>query len=153
MLGAPADESGLEVRVIALEEFTCLAAPGFVRPHDRATAAALRSRRWIAFDRDLAMLAPWWRAGFGRREPLPAKAVCHVANLDEMLALCAEGVGLTVLPRYFLAESLAAGSVVEVKPAAGLAHGRHAKNPLKLAWRRGAVETGVFRVARDVLAA
>lgn len=149
LLSGPVDEDGLVVRVIEVEEFKCVAAPGLLWRHERPGAAALREGRWIAFDRDLAMLAPWWRASFGRREPLPAAAVSYVANLDEMLALCIAGVGLTVLPGYFVAEALAAGSVVEVKPAA--APGRPARNPLNLAWRKGAVASAVFRATQELL--
>jgi hypothetical protein len=45
------------------------------------------------FDADLAMLAPWWRAAFGPKEPLPAQVVCRITNLDEMLAGVAPGRG------------------------------------------------------------
>lgn len=153
VLGSPCDEDGLSVRVVEVEEFKCLAAPGVLRSPGPWSAEALRGRRWIAFDRDLAMLAPWWRAAFGRREPMPAEALCLVGNLDEMLALCSAGVGLTVLPGYFAAEALAAGAVEEVKPAARSPQGRPARNPLRLAWRRGAVETALFRAASALLTA
>jgi DNA-binding transcriptional LysR family regulator len=147
----PEVEEGLAVRPIATEELRCLAAPDALPRRERPEAAALRPRRWIAFDRDLAMLAPWWRAAFGRREPLPSAAVSFVANLDEMLALCAAGVGLTVLPGYFVARALAAGEVVEVLPAAAAGSGRQARNPLKLAWRMGAVPTALFQATLELL--
>jgi len=155
ILGAPVEAPGLEVRLLYTEEFRCVAAPGLANA--RAPGAeALRAQRWIVFDRDLAMHATWWRAAFGRREPLPGEVACRIASLDEMLALCEAGCGLTVLPGYFVEEALRAGSVVEVRPprlrGAG-ADTRAPRNALSLAWRRGTVETALFRTVRDALLA
>lgn len=158
ILAAPPEGGRLELRPLCEEEFQCLAAPELAaRVSRRPAADELRRLPWIAFDRDLAMHATWWRAAFGRREALPREVACYVASLDEMLALCAAGCGLAVLPGYFAEEALRAGRVVELRPERLGAPGsrapesRAARNTLSLAWRSGAVETALFRTVRDAL--
>jgi DNA-binding transcriptional LysR family regulator len=158
ILASAPQEGGLELRALCEEEFQCFAAPELAAGLSRSpTATALRSQRWIAFDRDLAMHATWWRAAFGRREPFPEEVVCYVTSLDEMMELCAAGCGLTVLPGYFAEGALRARRLVELRPPrlgrAGSTNPntRLARNTLSLAWRRGAVESAVFRTVRDAL--
>jgi DNA-binding transcriptional LysR family regulator len=73
ILGTLPEEPGLEARVIAYEEFVAVASPDYLRRRGTPrTARELAAHRFIAFDADLAMLALWWRALFGPREPLPS---------------------------------------------------------------------------------
>jgi len=151
ILVAPTDVPGVATRTIHVEEFVMVASPAYLR---RAgvprTAAELSSRPLIVYDPDLAMLAPWWRARFGRRQRLPSRAACYVTSLDEMLGLCEQGVGLTVLPTYFVADALARGTVITVEPQQS-SRARAARNPIYLAWRRGQPETARIRTVRDAL--
>jgi DNA-binding transcriptional LysR family regulator len=140
---------GIASEPLATETFVAVASPAYLAVHGRpVTADGYRAQRWIVFDRDLAMHAPWWRATFGRRAPLPERIACTVASLDEMLALAEAGVGLAVLPDYHVAAALAARRLVLVPGARS-----PARNQLLLGWRRGAVESARLRAVRDALRA
>jgi DNA-binding transcriptional LysR family regulator len=71
--------------------------------------------------------------------------------LDEMLALTESGVGLTVLPSFFIVQSLAAGATVVLEPRPGKATPRRALYPIHLAWRKSAVDSARVRVVRELL--
>src|SRR5437899_2386330 len=107
-----------------------------------AGAHLVAEQRFIVFDADLAMHRTWWRATFGARAPLAPRLGARVANLDEMLALAEAGLGVTVLPNYFVEPALSAGRVARVGPRTPA--GRWARNVLYLAWRKNAVETARF---------
>jgi DNA-binding transcriptional LysR family regulator len=118
-------------------------------PRTRASGLdALLRLRWVAFDEDLAMLAPWWRASVGRRARLP-QVVCHIASLEEMLSLVEEAGLCAVLPDYHVAAALAARRVVALDPPEGK---RPVRNPIYLASRRGAVDTARLLAVREALA-
>jgi DNA-binding transcriptional LysR family regulator len=148
------DSPLLEATPIYTEEFVAVASPAHVRRHGKpSTAAEFAAQRYIVFDADLAMHTAWWRAAFGRRAPLPARVVCRITSLDEMLALAIDGVGLAVLPDYFIREAVAAGRVVALAPAAAERRRRPARSTLHLAWRRGAVESARLKTVRAALLA
>jgi DNA-binding transcriptional LysR family regulator len=135
-----------------VETFEAVASRAYVRAHGSPeTAADFERHRLVVFDRDLPMHGPWWRATFGGRAPLRGRVVCRVASLDEMLALATEGLGIAVLPDYFVAPALAARQLVIIRPSA---HGRRAtaaKNTIFLAERRGAVVPARVRTMREAL--
>jgi DNA-binding transcriptional LysR family regulator len=147
------EHGAIEMAPIFVETFVAVASPAYLEAHSRPRAAhAFRQHRYIVFDADQAMHAPWWRACFGPREPLPDNIVARIASLDEMLAMAAGGVGIAVLPNYFVAASIAAGRVEPLKVA--LRNGRRgARNPIYLGWRKGAPPSARFMVAKQALLA
>jgi DNA-binding transcriptional LysR family regulator len=117
------------------------------------TAAEFRAHPFLVYDEDLAMLAPWWRASFGRSEPLPAKFVFRVTSLYDLRHLPQEGAGLTVLPDYFVARDCRGGTLERLLPKGGAGQAAAAKNPISLCWRREGVDTARLRVVRARLLA
>lgn len=152
IVGTLPEAQGLELRPVAQEGFLAVASPGYLRRHGTPRSARdFASHRFIAFDADLAMLAPWWRAAFGPREPLPAQVVCRVTNLDEMLALAEAGCGITVLPDYLVEPALGAGRIIAIEPESGRRSLHRPRGTLWLAWRRAAAPTARFLAVRDWL--
>ncbi|MCP3138113.1 LysR family transcriptional regulator [Pyxidicoccus xibeiensis] len=152
LLGLLPEAPGLEVRRVAQEEFVAVASPAYVRRWGTPrTARDFGAHRFIAFDADLAMLGPWWRTAFGAREPLPARVVCHIANLDEMLALAEAGSGIAVLPDYLVEPAVRAGRVVVLAPESGRRSIRRPRGTLWVAWRKAAAPTARFLAVRDWL--
>jgi DNA-binding transcriptional LysR family regulator len=119
------------------------------------TKEAFLAARYIVFSDELPMHEAWWRASFGKRAPLPKSIVCRIASLDEMLALAEAGLGITVLPSYFIEESLAKKRLLVLWPpkARPGAVPRTAENTLHLVWRKGTIETARFRLVRDAILA
>ncbi|QRK06245.1 LysR family transcriptional regulator [Archangium violaceum] len=152
LLGVLPEAPGLEVRRVGQEEFVAVASPGYVRRWGTPrTVSDFGAHRFIAFDADLAMLGPWWRAAFGSREPLPTRVVCRIANLDEMLALAEAGSGIAVLPDYLVEPAVRAGRVVVLTPESGRRSIRRPRGILWVAWRRAAAPTARFLTVRDWL--
>ncbi|MGK4007212.1 LysR family transcriptional regulator [Sorangium sp. So ce1036] len=150
LVSAPGDPA-LEARPIYVEEFSAVASPAYLKAHGRPeTARELAAHRFVVFDEDLAMHAAWWRAAFGKKEPLPPRIACRIRSLDEMLALAAAGVGIAVLPDYFIADAVAAGEVAVVRPRPGKGR-RGARNTIHLAWRKGATQSARFRAVQAAL--
>lgn len=152
IVGTLPKEPGLEVQPIAHEGFIAVAAPGYLRRHGMPRSARdFAAHRFIAFDSDLAMLVPWWRAAFGPREPLPTQVVCRITNLDEMLALAEAGCGIAVLPDYLVGTAVNEGRMVALEPEVRRRSLRHNRGTLWLAWRRAAAPTARFLAVRDWL--
>ncbi len=147
------DFPALEARPVYVEEFSAVASPAYLRAHKRPeTAKDFAEHRFVLFDADLAMHAAWWRASFGNKEPLPPKIACRITSLEEMLALAMEGIGIAVLPNYFIASAVAAKQVVVVGPARGKER-RGAKNTIYLAWRKGSAQSARVRAVQQELLA
>ena len=149
----PVENAALESRLIYTEEFVCVAAPSYLAKHGRPrTLEEFAARPFIIYDAEMWMLAPWWRARFGQRAPLPAKYAGLISNLDEMLALTEAGVGLCVMPTFFVDDALARRSIVLVEPTPPSDKPlRRALFPIHLAWRRTTTETARLRTVRDLL--
>lgn len=141
---------GLASRLVYTEEFLAVGAPDYLRREGAPrTRAELVRHPFVVFDSTLAMLRPWWRAHFGPRAPLPPRHACRVASLDEILAFTEAGMGLTVLPNFFLEDSLSRGRVVEVQPERPRgAPARRALHPIYLCWRKSAIEPARLRAVR-----
>lgn len=139
----------LEVTPVYTETFMAHAAPTYLREHGTpATLDELAEHRFIVFDDDLPMHAPWWRATFGPRAGLRGEVVARIASLDEMLALAEAGLGIAVLPDYVTAPARERGTV----RALGLGAKRPpARNRITLAWRRSVVPTATFEAVREAL--
>jgi DNA-binding transcriptional LysR family regulator len=142
-----AELPAIETREIAEESFLAVASPRYL-----ANAGAPRSEddfralRYGVFDLDLAMHAPWWRAQFGPRSPLPERIVAEIPDLEELLALAASGVCVTVLPSYLVDDRVRAGDLVVLA-----ARRREVKNAIHLAWRRGAVLAARVKALHEAL--
>lgn len=150
------ESDALETAPLYVETFEAVASQAYLKAHGTPRSAEdFTTHRVIVFDRDLPMHAAWWRATFGGRAALRGKVVCRVASLDEMLGLAAAGAGIAVLPDYFVERAVAEHEVVHVRPHASGSARRPApaKNPIVLAWRRGAVASARVRAVRDVLLA
>lgn len=152
IVGTLPEAPGLEVRPVAHEEFVAVAAPAYLKRQGTPRSARdFAAHRFIAFDADLAMLAPWWRTAFGPREPLPTQVACRITNLDEMLALVEAGCGIAVLPDYLVGPSVDAGRILTLAPETGRRSLRRPRGTLWLAWRRAAAPTARFLAVRDWL--
>lgn len=153
VMARPHEHPSLEAQRLGEETFVALAAPRHPLARGRTTADALAAHGVVVFDADLAMHAPWWRASFGRRAPLPPLVRAHAGSLDAMLALIEQGAVWGVLPSFYIADALARGRVVELTPAVarGQPAPRPATYPLALAWRRSAALTARFEAVRHAL--
>lgn len=139
----------VESTTVFRERFSPYASPKYLRRRGTpSTVESFAEHRWIVFDGDLPMHAVWWAHRFGSAT-MRGQVVCNVANLDEMLALVEEGVGMSVLPDYFVRAALDRRTIVEV----GGAHKTPATNDISLAWRSNAVQSARFRAARETLLA
>jgi DNA-binding transcriptional LysR family regulator len=149
VLVRPPEASTLVARAIYRERFAAYGTPDYLRTRGTPRVAAdFQGHRWIAFDEDFPMQSAWWRAMFGPRSPMKGEVACFVASLDEMLALAEQGVGLTVLPEYFVADALATSTVVEIPIAR---RDRRVYNEIYLTWRHSAVSTARFDAVRAAL--
>lgn len=148
ILVRPSESKLLHTHLIHTEEFVAVASPAYVRKHGTPeTASEFMQHRFIVFDEDLPMHRPWWQAHFGRRD-VEVSIACRVASLDEMLALALGGVAVAVLPSYFVDDAVKKEQLVVLDAA-----GRRgpARNPIYLAWRKGAIESTRFVAVRSAL--
>jgi DNA-binding transcriptional LysR family regulator len=151
VLASEPEPPAIEVAPIFVEHFVAVASAEYLAAHGRPqTAAEFRQHRYVVFDADLAMQAPWWRAYFGQREAMPTRVAARVGSLDEMLALATSGLGIAVLPNYFVSTSIAAGQVAPIEVV--LRGGRRGpRNQIYLGWRRGTPASARFVTVKDVL--
>ena len=109
ILGRPSELPGVSTQPIATETFIAVASPSLARKH-----RGFEQARYVVFDDDLPMLAPWWRASFGRAAKLQPQIAARVASLDELQALAEAGTGIAVLPDYFVADAVKARRLVKL---------------------------------------
>ncbi len=132
-----------------LETLVTVASPAYLREHGRPTTLdEFLAHRYVAYDRDLAMHRPWWRASFGGRARAEVRIACFVASLPEMQALAEAGVGVAILPDYLVEAAIAERRLEPLRPAGAR---RSARNPIYLAWRAAALESARLRALRDAL--
>lgn len=149
VLVRPTELPTLETTPIHTEVFLAHAAPSYLREHGLPTTLGeLHDHRFIVFDDDLPMHAPWWRATFGRRARARGEIVARVASLVEMLALCEAGLGIAVLPAYLTERARMSGTVRELRIGS---RRTSARNRISLAWRRSVVATATFEACREAL--
>jgi DNA-binding transcriptional LysR family regulator len=153
LIGPLDDVAGLEARLVFRQEFRAVGAPAYLKRHGvPRTARELAAHPFIVFDEELAMLRPWWQSRFGRSAPLPSRFACRVASLDEMLALVEAGLGLSVLPNFFVDGPAGERRVQLIEPAGRRRVGA-GSYPILLAWRRGSDDSARMRAVRDALLA
>lgn len=154
ILAETPDSPLLAYEKLFVETFVAVCAPEYWAGATPAqTAKLLSEQRFIVFSDALPMHALWWRATFGRA-PLPSNVVCRIANIDEMLYLVEQGLGIAVLPNYSVANGLAEGRLTRVRAKTSRATQVEApQNPLHLAWRKGRTETTRLKVVRSALVA
>lgn len=143
---APENER-VTTQVLFVETFVAVASPRYL--DRRATPKALEDwdeHRIVVFDHDLPMHAAFWRAAYGRAA-MRGTVACRAASLDEMRALAESGIGIAVLPDYFVDDAIARGKLTAIRVS------RSAKNALLLAARSNAVAPARVRVVRDALLA
>lgn len=138
ILVRPTELPGLVSKPIATETFIAVCSPGYFRE-----VRELENARYIVFDDDLPMHQVWWRAQFGRKSQLRPRIAAKVASLDEMRALAESGLGIAILPDYFVADMR---GLAHIKTSAS-----PAKNTLFLCWRASQVETARFLAVREAL--
>ncbi|MCA9644242.1 MAG: LysR family transcriptional regulator [Polyangiaceae bacterium] len=149
ILVRPAESPLIETSLIFTETFQAFASPLYLKQRgEPRTAGDFASHAWIAFDADLPMHASWWRWRFGARSKPQGDIACLVASLGEMRAFAEAGVGVAVLPEYFVAEAVEGARLESVAHKPG-----GAKNPIYLAWRKRAVPTARFLTAKNALLA
>lgn len=151
LLARPPESSTLETAVVYTERFSAYATQAYLRRLGTPrTASDFAKHTWIAFDDDLPMLSAWWRCTFGSRTPLAGDVRCFVASLDEMRALAERGIGLTVLPEYFVKKAIAKKTLIALPVAR---RDREARNEIHLTWRKTAPRTTRFDAVRNALLA
>jgi DNA-binding transcriptional LysR family regulator len=142
--------STVTAEAVFTERFFAYASPDYIRQRGALRTGGDGARhRFIVFDDDLPMHGVWWRAVFGRKAPFQGVVACRVSNLDEMLALAEEGVGIVVLPDYFARESLERGAVRNA--CIGPAARARVDNRVFLAWRTSVVTNARFATAWEAL--
>ncbi|GIF16818.1 LysR family transcriptional regulator [Actinoplanes teichomyceticus] len=98
--------AGLHAEPLCDEEFVLVADPAILPLPD------LHQAPLLAYAEELPIVRRWWRHVLG--SPPPRRAVLVVPDLRALRAAAAAGIGVTVLPRYLVADDLAAGTLVEV---------------------------------------
>ncbi|GAA4601859.1 DNA-binding transcriptional LysR family regulator [Actinoplanes octamycinicus] len=98
--------AGLHAEPLCDEEFALVAAPEVVPVPD------LRRAPLLAYAEELPIVRRWWRHVLG--QPPPRRAVLVVPDLRALRAAAIAGIGVTVLPRYLVADDLATGALTEV---------------------------------------
>ncbi|WP_348789251.1 LysR family transcriptional regulator [Leifsonia sp. NPDC080035] len=86
------------------EEFVLVGAP-------RWRGAQLESIPLVAYAEDLPIVRRYWRSVFDR-PPTALHTVAIVPDLRGILDALLTGIGMSVLPRYLVADALAAGTLV-----------------------------------------
>lgn len=95
------------------EEFVLVAAPGLVVPERDLRPDALDRSPLLAYAADVPILRRYWRHVFGTR--LEREPALVMPDLRGVARAAVAGAGVTVLPRYLIAEEVADGRLVALK--------------------------------------
>jgi DNA-binding transcriptional LysR family regulator len=145
VLARAPESDRVTAKELFVEIFVAVASPRYLERH--GTPRALEDwddHRIVVFDRDMPMFSSFWRAAYGRAAAR-ASVACRAASLDEMRALAESGVGIAVLPDYFVEDAIARGRLTPVPGK------RTARNGIHLAWRTSAVASARVKLVRDAL--
>ena len=100
----------------------------------------------LAYDRDVPILRRYWRHVFGIR--LDREPALVFPDLRALAAAAVAGAGVTVLPTYLIADELADGRLVDLRPTDD-----PPINTLHLVRRPGPLAEGVAVVEQALRAA
>ncbi len=120
------------------EEFVLVGAPAWtaiVSPEtiDERGTAVLGDARWVAFDGELPLIRRYFDEVF---KSTPAISPCiTLPDLRGVREAVAAGAGISVLPRYVVAEALAQGRLVELHHPS-----RPPANTISVATRHGTLD-------------
>lgn len=129
------------------EEFALVAAPALGIARSPVLAPdALADAPLLAYDRDVPILRRYWRHVFGIR--LDREPALVFPDLRALAAAAVAGAGVTVLPTYLIADELADGRVVDLRPTED-----PPINTLHLVRRPGPLAEGVAVVEQSLRAA
>lgn len=138
---------GLPTTPLFDEEFALVAAPtlGIVSSPILAPNA-LAAVPLLAYDRDVPILRRYWRHVFGIR--LDREPALVLPDLRALAAAAVAGAGVTALPTYLIADELADGRLVDLRPTED-----PPINTLHLVRRPGPLADGVVIVEQALRAA
>jgi DNA-binding transcriptional LysR family regulator len=136
----------LAARPVFVEEFWAVCADSYLAGAAApSTPQQLAQQRFIVYDESLPMHDAWWRSVMGRAAA-PSNVACSIANLDEMLHLCELGFGVAVLPNYLVADAVSRGRLRRLLPRRTAP-----QNPVRLVWRKQAIESARFKAVQAAL--
>lgn len=95
---------GVHAEPLCDEEFVLVGSPG----------TAFAAAPLLAYAEELPIVRRWWRHVLGA--PPPKRATVVVPDLRGLRAAAIAGIGMTVLPRYLVADELRAGTLVDLHP-------------------------------------
>lgn len=129
------------------EEFALVASPSLgIEPSQGLAPHALAEVPLLAYDRDVPILRRYWRHVFGIR--LEREPALVLPDLRALGAAAVEGAGVTVLPTYLIADELADGRLIDLRPTED-----PPINTLHLVRRPGPLPQGVAVVEQALRAA
>lgn len=124
------------------EEFALVASPSRgIEPSPTLTPNALDQVPLLAYDRDVPIVRRYWRHVFGIR--LDREPGLVFPDLRALAAAAVAGAGVTALPTYLIADELADGRLVDLRPTED-----PPINTLHLVRRPGPLSDGVAVVER-----
>lgn len=129
----PKVSSNLTCRCIGYEELTLLA-PGswksrrLTRPRQRDW---ILSQTFVTYDECDYVFGKWFQRVVGR-QPQSLNRVWHFEELEEVIAMVADGRGVSILPKHAATEALHQGRVKEIRFG-----DRHCLNPVYSVTRSG----------------
>lgn len=98
------------------EEFALVAAPSLgIRPSPELSPDAVAGVPLLSYALDVPILRRYWRHAFGiRLDRVPALTA---PDLRALATAAVAGAGVTVLPTYLIAEELADGRLIDLRPS------------------------------------
>lgn len=97
------------------EEFALVASPSLgIEPSPSLAPYSLAEAPLLAYDRDVPIVRRYWRHVFGIR--LDREPALVFPDLRALAAAAVAGAGVTALPTYLIADELADGRLVDLRP-------------------------------------
>ena len=146
-IGELADSSGLVARRLTTQKLVICAAPAYLKAfgEPQCVDALARHRCVVGFRRNQPL--SWLiKSADGKITRFTPPPTFEMADGDAMLAATLAGCGLSQLPRWLVAESLASGALVEV-----LAETAGGEMPISAIWPKNRQMLPKIRYAVDAL--
>ncbi|MBO0979664.1 LysR family transcriptional regulator [Microbacterium sp. SD291] len=97
------------------EEFVLVGSPALgIRPHPDLRPEGIDAVPLLAYAQDLPILRRYWRHAFGIR--LEREPALIAPDLRALAAAAVAGAGVTALPGYLIADQLADGTLIVLRP-------------------------------------